>query len=132
MAGPPLVVNGAPLLCTLGASPSALVVIPLPVAPRGTGQQLAVVTDTRPLVNVPSFGMCLSPVNPAVQAATSAASGVFTPAPCVPATGTPWTPGAVAVRVNGVPAVPLTAKCQCQWQGIVTATAPGQLPVSGA
>jgi hypothetical protein len=27
--------------------------------------------------------------------------------------------------------VPLTAKCQCQWLGIVTATAAGQVPVAG-
>jgi hypothetical protein len=130
MVDPPLVVNGAPLVCSLGTTPSALVVTPSPTAPRGTGQQLAVVTDTKPLTNVPSFGMCTSPANPAVQSATAAASGVFTPAPCVPATGSPWTPGAT-VRVNGLPAVPLTAKCQCQWLGIVSATVAGQLPVAG-
>ena len=82
-----LAVTGAMMRCSFGAAPGPLTVLPdkmvLSTAP------VANILDYKPMVNIPSFGMCSAPTNPAVIAATSAASGVFTPAPCVPATSSP-------------------------------------------
>lgn len=82
---PPLVVNSAMLSCTMGLGPP----VPLTVVPKGApvtagGQFVATIADTLPMANIPMFGMCASPANPAVIAATAAALGVPTPMPCVP------------------------------------------------
>ena len=126
-----LVANGAQLACTMGTVPSPLTVVPGPphdatVSPPPA--QLATIDDFIPLTNIKSFGMCNSPANPAVQAATTAAAGVFTPAPCVPATAVPWTPPQ-KVLLTGVPAFDQAATCQCTWQGIVKVVTPGQAGV---
>lgn len=124
---PPLVVNGATLHCSFGTVPSVLTVAPKPAS--GNGLFLATIADSLPLTNIATFGQCLSTQNPAVQAATAAASGVFTPAPCIPATGTPWSPGSTSVAVRGQPAVTQTATCQCQWLGVIDVVNPGQVAV---
>ncbi|HEY5277354.1 MAG TPA: DUF4280 domain-containing protein [Coriobacteriia bacterium] len=95
---PPLVVNAAMLSCTMGLGPP----MPLTAVPKGTpvtagAQPLATVADMIPMANIPTFGMCNSPTNPAVTAATSAALGVHTPMPCVPVPAGPWTPGSAKV-----------------------------------
>ena len=64
-----------------------------------------------------------------VIAATSAALGVFTPAPCVPVL-TPWTPGAAGVTINDVTALDDASECRCAWLGVVTVTDPGQARVT--
>ncbi|MEO6703117.1 MAG: DUF4280 domain-containing protein [Jatrophihabitantaceae bacterium] len=128
---PVVVVNGAPIACTLGLSPSVLTVAPSTTAAGAPVQAIATVLDFVVGTNIASFGMCNSPANPAVQAATAAASGVFTPAPCVPVIPAPWTPASTAVAVDAVPALLNTATCTCQWAGVVSLTAPGQLSVSG-
>lgn len=113
----------------MGTLPSTLTVLPDPghIAASPPPQSvLATVTDVLPVKNIQSFSMCKSPANPAVQAATTAASGVFTPAPCVPATELPWTPPA-AVLVSGVAAFGQEATCQCKWQGTVKVVNPGQV-----
>ncbi len=109
--------------------------VPLTVAPmgppvQGGGQPVATIMDFAPMVNVPTFGMCMSPANPEVIAATSAALGVPTPAPCIPATVAPWTPGQPTVLINDQPA--LTADCQlmCLWAGVITVVSPGQATVT--
>jgi Domain of unknown function (DUF4280) len=126
-----LVANGAKLQCSLGSTPSALALLPGPphlVTAAPPPAPLAVVADVVPQTNILPFGMCSSPANPAVQAATAAASGVFTPAPCVPATETPWSPPA-RVLISGVAAFDQKATCQCQWQGTVTVLSAGQVNV---
>jgi hypothetical protein len=110
--------------------PSALAVLPKPAAAQAPGLSLATVADTVPMTNVASFGQCTSPANPAVQAATSAASGVFTPAPCVPATAGVWAPGSTVVKVRGVPVVPQNAVCNCMWKGVVSVVQAGQAVVT--
>lgn len=113
----------------MGTLPSTLTVLPDPghIAASPPPQSvLATVTDVLPVKNIQSFSMCKSPANPAVQAATTAASGVFTPAPCVPATELPWTPPAT-VLVSGVAAFGQEATCQCKWQGTVKVVNPGQV-----
>ncbi len=129
---PPNVTNGAMVSCSMALVP---VPVPLTAAPMGPpvqmgGQPTATIMDFAPMVNILTFGMCNSPANPEVIAATAAALGVHTPAPCVPATVAPWTPGQPTVLVNGQPA--LTADCQlmCLWAGMITVASPGQATVT--
>jgi hypothetical protein len=109
--------------------------MPFTAAPMGQpveigGQPAGTVQHFAPMVNIATFGMCNSPANPAVIAATTAALGVHTPAPCVPATASPWAPGQPDVMINGAPA--LTASCQltCMWAGVITVAVPGQATVT--
>lgn len=97
------VVNGATLMCSFGVAPSTLVVLP-EKRTLSSGQPAATIMDFVPMKNIMTFGMCLSPSNPQVIAATAAASGVFTPQPCIPVT-TPWKPGAPTVLIGGIPAL---------------------------
>ena len=80
-----------------------------------------------PLVNIPSFGMCNSLANPMVAAATSAAMGVLTPVPCIPATAAPWAPGSPTVIYGGVPALNTSSKLMCNWAGVIEILTPGQI-----
>ncbi|HLI56832.1 MAG TPA: DUF4280 domain-containing protein [Actinomycetota bacterium] len=115
------VVTGAMLQCSMGAAPSTFAASGIAVSattPAG------VITDTGP-ANVPPFGLCQSPANPQVAAATAAAQGVLTPQPCQPVL-TPWTPGAAQLSIGGVPALDDASQCSCAWAGVVTVTDAGQ------
>jgi hypothetical protein len=83
--------------------------------------------DFAPIVNVPPFGMCNSPSNPMVAAATAAALGVLTPMPCVPVTAAPWVVGAPTVLIGGMPALNNSSKLMCNWGGVIQITMPGQV-----
>lgn len=122
---PPQVVNGAMLLCSFGAAPATLIVLPVNATTVG-GLPAATIMDFAPIVNIPTFGMCNTPSNPAVAAATAAALGVLTPMPCVPVTVAPWVVGAPPVLINNIPALDTTSKCMCAWGGVITITMPGQ------
>ena len=65
------VVNGAQLACPFGSSPSNLVVLPLNRTTIGN-QPEATIQDYVPMLNIMPFGMCMSPSNPQVAAATAA------------------------------------------------------------
>ena len=82
---PKLVVHGAVLQCTMGMAPGSLSILPTN-ATQGDQQNAATVMDFQPTVNIAAFGMCQSPSNPQVAAATAAAMGVLTPQPCIPVT----------------------------------------------
>jgi hypothetical protein len=71
--------------------------------------------------------MCTTPTNPQVAAATTAALGVLTPQPCIPATTTPWVPGALTVQIGNQPALDNASKCMCMWMGVITVTSPGEV-----
>jgi hypothetical protein len=128
---PDLVVNGAQLTCTFGVAPSTLTVVPSGPILQAGGQLLARVVDMVPMVNVAPFGMCTTPSNPQVAAATSAASGVLTPQPCVPVITAPWSPGSAKVSAGGVPALTSTSTCTCAWGGSIAVVAAGQVKVTG-
>jgi hypothetical protein len=119
------VVTGATLQCSMGTTPSTF-------AASGTAVSAAtpagVITDTGP-GSVAPFGLCQSPANPQVAAATAAAGGTLTPQPCQPVL-TPWTPGAAQVSVGGVPALDDTSQCSCAWAGMITVTDAGQALVT--
>jgi hypothetical protein len=123
------VCNGASLMCSLGLAPSSLVVLPTTRVNTG-GQPDANIMANVPLVNIMPFGMCTSPSNPVVIAATAAKLGVFTPAACVPLTPAPWTPGAPTVLLGGQPALDSTATLACVWAGMITVASPGEVTVS--
>jgi hypothetical protein len=95
----------------------------------GTEQPVANVLDTVPMTNIMPFGMCMSPLNPAVAAATAAALGVLTPMPCIPATSAPWAPGAPRVLIAGRPAVDDASTCMCAYGGAIEVVDPGQVQV---
>jgi hypothetical protein len=126
-----IAVATAQLMCTFGTTPSPLTVIPAGASVTQAGGQLvATIMDSKPMANIKPFGMCTTPSNPQVASATSAASGVLTPQPCIPVTPAPWAPGGPTVLVGGQPVLTSTSKCMCNWGGSISMTTPGQLTVS--
>lgn len=123
------VVMGATIMCSFGLAPSSLSVIPKGPPVNAGGVFAATIMDHVPMVNIMTFGMCTTPTNPAVAAATTAAAGVLTPAPCVPITPAPWAPGSPTVMINGSPALNNSSQCMCTWGGVITVTVPGQFTV---
>ncbi|WP_326534407.1 DUF4280 domain-containing protein [Pseudorhodoferax sp.] len=117
---------GATLNCTFGVAPSALAVLPAK-AVNTAAVPAANIMDHVPLINVPPFGMCSCPSNPAVAAATTAAAGVLTPMPCVPVTPMPWVPGSPKVLLRGFPALNNTSKLNCIWGGVISISNAGQM-----
>ncbi len=115
---------GAVMQCSQGVAPSSL--LPTPKTVVTSGMMAANILDHIPIVNVPPFGMCRSPANPVVAAATAAALGVLTPMPCVPATPAPWTPGSPTVTLCGSPALNNSSKLMCIWAGTISINFAGQ------
>src|ERR1017187_1390191 len=99
---PMQVCMGASMMCSMGMAPSSLVVLPINRVMTDNVPD-ANIMDHIPLVNIMPFGMCSSPANPVVAAATVAKLGVLTPMPCVPATPAPWVPGAPTVMLGNMP-----------------------------
>lgn len=114
---------GAMLQCTFGAAPSSLVVLPKNNV-MAEGPPAANIMDHVPLVNIMPFGMCSSPGNPTVAAATAAALGALTPMPCIPATSAPWVTGAPTVLIAHMPALDNISKCMCNWGGVISIANP--------
>src|SRR5580658_3196338 len=125
---PQHVCMGAMMMCSFGMAPSSLVVLP-------TNQMItsdmpaANIMDMVPMENIMPFGMCMSPANPEVAAATAAALGVLTPMPCMPATTSPWSPGAVTVEIANLSGLDDVSTCMCMWAGVITVSSPGQTSV---
>ena len=120
------VVNGAMMQCSFGVAPASLIVLPANRV-MVENKPAANIMDHKPVANIPTFGMCNAPTNPAVIAATSAALGVPTPAPCVPATAVPWAPGSPTVLIGNMPALNDTSQCMCTWGGVISITFAGQM-----
>lgn len=125
--GDSYVVTGAIMTCTFGMAPSSFMASPgrtemLSNVPKGN------IMDFAPMVNIMPFGMCNTLSNPTVAAATSAAMGVLTPMPCIPAITSPWIPGNPQVLVQGQPAL-MRSNCNvCMWGGQISFTTDGQTP----
>lgn len=115
---------GAVMQCSQGVAPSTL--IPTPKTAMTSYVMAANILDHIPIMNIPPFGMCRSPANPVVAAATAAALGVLTPMPCVPATPAPWIPGAPTVLLCGAPALNDSSKLMCIWAGTISINFAGQ------
>lgn len=125
---PMQVCMGAMMQCTFGMAPSSLVVLP---NNRVVTQQVpdANIMDHIPLVNIMPFGMCMSPANPTVAAATAAALGVLTPMPCIPATPAPWVTGAPTVLLGNFPTLDNVSQLMCNWGGAIMFVTPGEFTV---
>jgi len=123
------VCNGATLQCSFGLTPSSLVVLPINRVTTAS-QPDANIMDNKPLVNIMSFGMCVSLANPTVAAATTAALGVLTPMPCIPVTPAPWVAGAPTVLIANMPALDNQSTLMCTWAGVIQIVNPGELTVS--
>ena len=115
---------GSMMKCSMGAAPSALMPTPKPIM---TNNKVAAnIMDHIPMVNILPFGVCKSPANPTVAAATAAAMGVLTPMPCIPATPAPWIAGAPTVLLANFPALDNTHKLMCLWAGVIEFSDAGQ------
>jgi hypothetical protein len=119
---------GAVMMCSFGAAPSSLVVLPIN---RTFTDQVpdANIMDHIPMVNIMPFGMCTTVSNPEVAAATAAALGVLTPMPCIPVTPAPWVPGAPTVLLGNQPTLDNSSKLMCTWGGVITFETPGEFTV---
>ncbi len=126
---PQLVTMGAILKCSFGVAPSTLAILPLSMVNAGK-KPVATIKDFAPVVNIMPFGMCMTPSNPQVAAATAAAQGVLTPMPCIPVITAPWIPGSPTILVGKVPALNSASTCMCAWGGLITITIPGQVTVN--
>ncbi|NQY92670.1 MAG: DUF4280 domain-containing protein [Campylobacteraceae bacterium] len=123
-----MVCTGALMKCTFGITPSALMVLPVNRV-LACNMPAANIMDNKPLMNILPFGMCQSPSNPMVIAATAAAMGVLTPMPCIPNTVAPWTPGNPKTLIASMPAINNSSKLTCLWGGLIAINFAGQVTV---
>jgi hypothetical protein len=119
---------GAMMQCSFGMAPSSLVVLPTNRVMTNNVPD-ANIMDHIPMVNIMPFGMCNSPSNPVVAAATAAALGVLTPMPCIPATPAPWIAGAPTVLLGNFPSLDNVSQLMCIWGGVITFTNAGEATV---
>lgn len=118
---------GAMLQCSFGNAPGTLNVLPTNMVTTTT--PLATIMDNKPMVNILPFGMCMSPSNPMVAAATAAALGVLTPQPCIPVTAAPWAPGSPTVLIKNFPALNNSSKLMCSYGGVIQINSAGQFNI---
>ena len=116
---------GATLKCSFGLAPGKLVVLPVNRVMTNM-VPAANIMDHKPMVNIMPFGMCSSPANPTVAAATAAALGVLTPMPCIPNTPTPWVAGSPTVLLANMPSLNQSSKLMCIWGGMIEVVMEGQ------
>jgi hypothetical protein len=119
---------GAMMQCSFGMAPSSLVVLPTNKVMTNMVPD-ANIMDHIPMTNIMPFGMCQSPSNPTVAAATAAALGVLTPMPCIPATPAPWVAGAPTVLLGNFPTLDNVSQLMCIWGGVITFTDAGETTV---
>lgn len=125
---PNQVCMGASMMCSFGMAPSSLVVLPTNKVLTSEVPD-ANIMDHIPMTNIMPFGMCMSPANPEVAAATAAAMGVLTPMPCIPVTLSPWVPGALNVLLGNAPALDNVSTLMCTWGGVISFVTPGEFTV---
>jgi hypothetical protein len=119
---------GAMMQCSFGMAPSSLVVLPTNKVMTNMVPD-ANIMDHIPMTNIMPFGMCQSLANPTVAAATTAALGVLTPMPCIPATPAPWVAGAPTVLLGNFPTLDNVSQLMCIWGGVITFTDAGEATV---
>lgn len=113
------VTNTAVIKCSQAVPPGKTQLNVLPSTTTANNQPIATVMDIMP-ANIPTFGMCNTQANPAVAAATAAASGVHTPAPCLPNVVGPWMPGSAKTTIGPYRALTKDSKCTCAFTGQIT------------
>jgi len=118
------VVAGALLQCAMGTVPTPMNVLPL-ARVMVEGRPVARITDTVPGLNIVPFGLCRSPANPVVAAATAAALGVLVPMPCFPVPAGPWISPVTRTVAGGLPLLAAGGTCMCAYGGAITVQMPG-------
>lgn len=121
--------NGAILNCPFGSTSSSLVIANNKNNVVISGKPVATIMDNVLATEVQPFGMCSSLANPAVAAATAAASGVLTPMPCIPITPAPWVTGSPTVLIADIPVLSQNSFLTCIWGGRIEILNPGQMTV---
>ncbi len=101
--------DGASLSCPMGSSSATLKVSATKI--KACGNPMANMFDAKPMVNIPSFGMCK-----------------ITKAPCVPGTCCWITSSKVMVR--GAPSVDDSCKTICPLGGNISVSSAGQSKVN--
>ena len=124
--GCPQVCNGATLQCSFGVAPSVLNVLPVNRMLTNNMPGANIMVHI-PLVNFMPFGLCQCRANPLVAAATAAALGALTPMPCIPATMSPWIPGAPTMLLGSMPSLDANCVLMCNWAGVIKVAMPGQM-----
>ena len=121
--------TGANMSCTMGLAPAVFSATTKPLTTSGV--PAGNIADHVPMLNIAPFGLCRSPSNPVVAAATAAASSP-TPIPqsCVPLTAAPWTPGSPTVLVANMPALNNSSTLTCAWGGTISFVDAGQVAVT--
>ncbi len=126
---PKFLATGAVLQCTMGAAPSVFTAQGLPGVPQTLGTlPAATIAEFVPMMNIMPFGVCQSPSNPMVAAATAAAMGVLTPMPCIPNVVAPWAPPSECATVSQMPLATAQSTCNCAWGGAISVQMPTQGP----
>jgi len=120
---------GAHMQCSFGMAPSAIIVLPVNRVNTNMVPD-ANIMDHVPITNIPPFGMCTTPTNPAVASATAAALGVLTPMPCVPVTPSPWVAGAPNVMLGNQPTLDNISTLLCNWGGVIKFVDAGEVTVN--
>ncbi|MEM9544081.1 MAG: DUF4280 domain-containing protein [Cyanobacteria bacterium P01_E01_bin.42] len=128
---PNVVVFGGVITCSMGTAPSALITTSNSTV-SASYIPAATVMDYAPISNIPTFVLCKSTTNPTTIAATAAASGVYTMGACIPATSSPWSPGATKTKINNISVLTDSSKCTCSYGGSVSITYAGQFKVSAS
>jgi hypothetical protein len=116
---PQPVVAAAILECGMGTAPSVMVVLPTAQV-MVEARPVAVVADNIPFLNLLPFGMCQSPANPMVMAATAAALGVLTPMPCLPMPAGPWNSQVSKTTVGGKAMLGSGGTLSCAYGGSIS------------
>lgn len=116
--------TGTMLSCSMGIAPAVFTATPRPGALLVLGSMHSATIDQITPANVPPFGMCRSQANPAVAAATAAAMGTPTPAPCVAVIASPWAPPAVTPTQSAMPTATVNSRCNCAFGGSISVANP--------
>jgi len=124
------VVKGASCSCSEGTGSCSLVVTSN--VNTASSNSIATVNDFAPIVNLESFVMCSAKVNPLVIAATAAALGTPTPAPCTPMTASPWEGASELVTSGGNAVLLPSSTLSCSYGGDITIDSPGQTKVTSS
>ena len=119
-------VVGATCKCPFGS------VCPIVVLPTTnvfiSGRQCVRMPNAQAIVNIPSFGMCNNPGNPAV---IEIPPGIIIPTACIPNITNPnWLTKKFNVKVCGQPVCSDGDMCMCSYGGIITIETSGQFSVS--
>ena len=114
----------ATMMCSFGAAPSTMVVLPDNQV-MFENKPAATIMDNKAFMNIPPFGVCMSLANPITAAQTAAALGVLTPGTCTPQTPAPWVVGSPTVMIKNKPALNNSSTCNCIYGGVISITVPG-------